>query len=270
MRRCCNPCVVRVPQLRYRLVVLGSLSGQPAFPGVVRNGISGAAAEFATVGDAISDLPPIRPGGGANRSEYPQPTGPLSQYASEMRRASVGLYNHWAADTDEVNLARIRHVSEGGNWHDIPLDLLPPRFREVRITDHTTTYRRLDRTHPAHTITTECGNVTSGAFTHPLQHRAISVREAARFKASRTDSSLPGREAVSIGKSATPFRRSWHARFPSVFSTETKFGKDGLVASISMSSTRYAGKRLPFTLAPRYKALFGKSVHRRRKDLVAA
>jgi hypothetical protein len=30
---------------------------------------------------------------------------------------------------------------------------------------------------------------------------------------------------------------------------------------------RYPSQRLPFTLAPRYKALFGKRVHRRRQDL---
>ena len=131
-----------VPQLRYRLVVMGSRRYRPAFPECVRVGISEELVErdFTTVGQAIMDLPPIGAGRGVDREQMPRAER-LSAYAKMMRADSQWLFNHWSADTDQVNLARIRHVSEGGNWHDIPLDLLPPRFRSVRLSDHTTTYR---------------------------------------------------------------------------------------------------------------------------------
>lgn len=263
-----------VPQLRYRLVVLGSLDGPPAFPASVRAGVEGSLSDgdFETVGAAIGDLPRIASGGGQDEREMPSARRPPSPYASMLRGECKALYNHWASETAQVNLARIAHVPEGGNWHDIPLDLLPPRFRQVRLSDHTTTYRRLDRHHPAHVITCLCGNVTAGAFTHPTQNRAISVREAARLQG------FPDAHRF-IGPRSSQYRQVGNA-VPALMARELTYA---LLASSKSHSElaeggwqgrvtldvlkRYPSQRLPFTLAPRYKALFGKRVSRRRQDL---
>jgi DNA (cytosine-5)-methyltransferase 1 len=262
-----------VPQLRYRLVVLGSLMHRPVFPACVRAGIIGELNEldFTTVGDAIMDLPAVPAGGGTEHEPMPGRPG-LSHYAAMMRRGARSLYNHWAADTDEINLARIRHVSEGGNWHDIPLDLLPPRFRRVRLSDHTTTYRRLDRSHPAHTVTTECGNVTSGAFTHPTQDRAITVREAARLQgfpdAFRFFGPRSGQyKQVGNAVPALMARRLVEAVVNEPSPEQSALGWTGRIDLRTLK--QHPHSRLPFTLAPRYKPLFGKTVHRRRRDLAA-
>ncbi len=247
---------------------MGSLDGRPSFPEEVGLGIAGLTNEesFVTVGEAIMDLPTVEAGGGSDVMPYgPGPEHP-SDYALELRSGAAELFNHWSADTDEINLRRIRFVPEGGNWHDIPLEYLPPRFREVRPSDHTTTYRRLDRTHPAFVITTECGNVTSGAFTHPTQDRAITVREAARLQ------SFPDR-FLFTGPRGSQYRQVGNAVPPLV----AKKILSSLVGGDSASSFKgrlsadvfreYAGRRLPFVLAPRYKLLFGQSPWaRRRRD----
>jgi site-specific DNA-cytosine methylase len=202
----------------------------------------------------------------------PPPEEALSPYAELMREDAECLHNHWSARTDQVNIDRIRHVPEGGNWHDIPLDLLPPRFREVRPSDHTTTYRRLDRSHPAHVVTCLCGNVTAGAFTHPTQDRAITVREAARLQG------FPDRFRF-LGPRSSQYRQVGNAvpalmakRLSEALVAPRVVGEDeGYVGRVGLEVLkRYPDRRLPFTLAPRYRTLFGKSVHRRRRDLVAA
>jgi DNA (cytosine-5)-methyltransferase 1 len=258
-----------VPQLRYRLVVLGALDHTPLFPACVRAGIEGRTNEndFVTVGEAISDLPRVRSGGGTDDQAMPTRPLELSSYARLLRQGADHLYNHWSSDTARVNLDRIRHVPEGGNWHDIPLEFLPPRFREVRLSDHTTTYRRLDQRHPAHVITCLCGNVTAGAFTHPKQNRAITVREAARLQG------FPDVHRF-VGPKSSQYRQVGNA-VPALMAralastlVDGEHQAEPWEGRITLDVLkRHPDRRLPFTLAPRYKALFGKRVHRRRRDL---
>jgi DNA (cytosine-5)-methyltransferase 1 len=266
-----------VPQLRYRLVVLGSRDEHPVFPACVRSGIEGRMAEdqFVSVREAISDLPPVRSGGGADDRIMPAGNTAISGYAVAMRAGAKRLFNHWASDTAPVNLNRIRHVPPGGNWHDIPLDLLPSRFRHVRLSDHTTTYRRLDWSHPAHVITCLCGNVTAGAFTHPTQDRAITVREAARLQGFPDVHRFTGPRSsqyrqVGNAVPALMARRIIEA----LVAGETEVGVYGAPSDAAWHGRvtldvlkQHPHGRLPFILAPRYKALFGARVHKRRRDL---
>jgi DNA (cytosine-5)-methyltransferase 1 len=252
------------PQLRYRLVVLGSRQHVPAFPECVERGVAGefTEADFTTVGDAIMDLPPVDAGGGVPIAPLPPlPVAP-SAFLREVREGATSLFNHVSADTDKVNLDRIVHVPEGGNWHDIPLDLLPSRFGHVRPSDHTTTYRRLDRSHPAHTITTECGNVTSGSFTHPTQDRAITVREAARLQSFPDWFRFAGPKNSQYRQvgNAVPVLLARRV-FERLVDTD-----EGFRGRLSADLLReYPRARLPITLAPRYKPLFGNSTGARRR-----
>ncbi len=268
-----------VPQLRYRLVVMGTLDMPASFPAAVQDAVEGRISErsFRTVGEAINDLPPVLSGGGFDDQAMPRAKGPLPAYARLMREGADRLYNHWSADTAAVNLDRVQQVPEGGNWHDIPLDLLPPRFSSVRLSDHTTTYRRLDRQHPAHVVTCLCGNVTAGAFTHPTQHRAITVREAARLQGfpdayrftgprssqyRQVGNAVPALMARRLAEALVGVEDQAEGvpdRGPPGVNRRGRITLDALKA--------HPNGRLPFVLAPRYKALFGSRVHRRRRDL---
>ena len=187
-----------VPQLRYRLFLIGNRLGAPiSFPapthscpfeklGLTANtDVKGRKKKphWVTVSDAISDLPKIPNGGGdelvrelfkARRSE--------SQFVKWCRKAEVDLKNHKCHKTNDYNINLIQHIPQGKNWKSIPPDIRPPRFQRVALKDHTTTYGRLSWNMPARTITCYFNNITCGAFTHPDQQRGISVREGARLQ----------------------------------------------------------------------------------------
>lgn len=186
-----------IPQLRRRLLIVGTrLPGAVEFPARTHVGALRRdhrelwetrrlakwphLAPHVGVWDAISDLPMIEAGEGEEHCRYGGPA--QTNFQRRLRKDSRWLYDHQAAPLSEGHLRQVEHVPEGGTWRDIPLDLLPKRFARIRRTDSTTLFGRLERTFPAYTITTQFNNVTTGCYTHPLQHRALSAREGARIQ----------------------------------------------------------------------------------------
>lgn len=132
-----------------------------------------------TVGAAIADLPILRSGGGVFKSRYKKPAKTAFQRAA--RRGTRTLYNHVCHRLTESMLDRIAAVPEGGNWRDIPFELLTAGMQRARPSDHTKRYGRLKRNALASTILTKC-DPHWGAYVHPTQNRTITVREAARLQ----------------------------------------------------------------------------------------
>jgi len=141
-----------VPQTRRRLVVAASLMGPVQLPKRT-HGLE-AGRPHATVWEWIGDLPPISAG-----SEHPE------------------IPNHRAAALSPLNRKRIASTPEGGDRRDWPEELLLPCHKGHE--GHTDVYGRLNRHHPASTLTTRCVSLSNGRFGHPTQDRALSVREAA-------------------------------------------------------------------------------------------
>ena len=133
-----------------------------------------------TVGAAIGNLPSLTNGGGAQKTRRTNGAA-HSDFQRSLQRGTRTLYNHVCHTLTEVNLGRIVHVPEGGNWRDIPFALLPAGMQRARKSDHTKRYGRLDREGLASTILTKC-DPHWGAYIHPTEHRTISVREAARLQ----------------------------------------------------------------------------------------
>jgi DNA (cytosine-5)-methyltransferase 1 len=98
-----------------------------------------------------------------------------------MRKGSRKIYNHVAPFLAPINLERLKHIPPGGSWRDIPMKLLPAGMKAARRSDHTKRYGRLEKTGLASTILTKC-DLHWGAFIHPSQERALTVREAARLQ----------------------------------------------------------------------------------------
>lgn len=135
---------------------------------------------WVTVDDAIGDLPEIENGGGQQVAKY-SPVKPFSDFQKAMKKGSKLLFNHVCHNLTSVNLNRMKHVPEGGNWRDIPFDLLTAGMKRAKPTDHTKRYGRLARNGLASTLLTKC-DPHWGAYVHPQQDRTISVREAARLQ----------------------------------------------------------------------------------------
>jgi DNA (cytosine-5)-methyltransferase 1 len=136
------------------------------------------------VEDAIGDLPPLINGGGsAEPVPYPVSAESASAFARQARRGSTSAANHWARKLLPPNTERVKYIRDGGDWRDIPRELLPPGMQRALRKDHTTRYGRLGRNDLAGTILTK-PDPHWGTFIHfdQGQQRLITVREAARLQ----------------------------------------------------------------------------------------
>lgn len=165
-----------VPQERRRIIFIGTRMNQIIiWPVPTHVGKK----SFVTVWDAIGDLPVLKNGEGEEIQDYTQ--APFSDYQIWIRENSTKVFNHTAPVLSSINLERLRYIPQGGSWRDIPFDLLPSGMKQARRSDHTKRYGRLHPKGLACTILTKC-DPHWGAFFHPTQDRALSVREAARLQ----------------------------------------------------------------------------------------
>lgn len=168
-----------VPQERRRVVFIGNRVGAPIIWPQVTHGDSDGLLTFTTIHDAISDLPALE--NGASQRHDQSPSEPISDFQREMRAGSALAHNHAAPRLSATNIQRMQHIRPGGSWRDIPHDLLPEGMKRAKRSDHTKRYGRMKWQTQACTILTKC-DVHWGAYIHPDQDRAISVREAARLQ----------------------------------------------------------------------------------------
>ena len=191
-----------VPQMRWRTIILG-LRGKDlpsmAFPepiyhapikpnftttfdghSLIKLPQASASANFVTVEEAIGDLPPLASGEqGKPIKEYL--TEPTCDFQRRARIGSSGVVNHEAPKLSKINLQRLQFIKPGGNWTDIPNELLPQGMRRARKSDHTKRYGRVKPNGLASTILTKC-DPQWGAYFHYAQDRSFTVREAARIQ----------------------------------------------------------------------------------------
>lgn len=163
-----------VPQERRRVVFVANRIGAPIlFPKIeYGEGLK----PFTTVWDAIGDLPLVTI---ENNLDYP--TAANTSFRLAMRRGNPKLANHFGPRLGKVNLERIRHIPQGGSWRDIPFNLLPEGMKKAKRSDHTKRYGRPRLTDLSCTILTKC-DIHWGAYIHPIENRAFTVREAARLQ----------------------------------------------------------------------------------------
>lgn len=154
-----------VPQMRKRAFILGKL-GDNKILLPVTNG------EKNVVWDAISDLAFLNSGEGKEEQNYLYET--KSKYQKQMRTSNI-LYNHKATCHSEIAIKRLKLVPPEGTR-----DSLPEEEKTKSI--YSGTWSRMKKNEPSVTITTRFDTPSSGRFTHPYLHRAITVREAARIQ----------------------------------------------------------------------------------------
>lgn len=211
-----------VPQERRRIVFFGNRIGAPiSFPEPTHGP---GRKPYVTIWDAISDLPALRNGDKEAPEHYL--TTPRNAYQRELRRGANRLTNHAAGRLSPVNEARMKHIPSGGSWRDIPFDLLPEGMKRAKRSDHTKRYGRPRKTDLSCTVLTKC-DVHWGAYIHPEQDRAITVREAARlqsfpdsfeFQGSRTE------QYVQVGNAVPP--RLGRAIAQALLSADGEIGRE--------------------------------------------
>ena len=142
-----------VPQLRRRLVVV-------AIKKEVARSYSGPVKiteqRWPTIGECLKGLP------------------------KATRLNGHGLRNHFPTAEREENKRRIAFVDMGVGRLSIPTSLQLPCHKKYG--GHLDVYGRLDWFSQARTITGGFDSFTRGEYGHPLEHRSITAREAARIQ----------------------------------------------------------------------------------------
>jgi DNA (cytosine-5-)-methyltransferase len=143
-----------IPQTRKRLVLLASKKGEiKLIPPTHEK------ENYVTVRDVIGGLPVLKAGECC-------PTDSL----------------HRCRALSEINLRRIKVTPYGGGWKDWPEELLLFCHKKKKGKSFGSVYGRMTWDKPAPTMTTLCTGLGNGRFGHPIQNRAISIREAALFQ----------------------------------------------------------------------------------------
>jgi DNA (cytosine-5)-methyltransferase 1 len=140
-----------LPQRRRRLVLLASVKGEINLPNT---------SEFSSIDNSlksrIGHLPKIAAGD-------IHPKDPL----------------HRSRGLTPINLQRIQASMPGGTWKDWDEKLLPNCYKSETGASFKSVYGRMRWDKPASTITTQFFGYGTGRFGHPVQHRALSLREGA-------------------------------------------------------------------------------------------
>lgn len=142
-----------VPQVRKRLILIAGKNHDVEIPKQT-HGPGTENPEYSTVADWISGLPWLEAG----------MTDPNDE-------------DHCVPALSEINLKRIRSTPPGGNREAWPKEYWLDCHK--KHSGHSDVYGRLSFDRPASALTTKCISYSNGRFGHPVQDRAISVREAA-------------------------------------------------------------------------------------------
>jgi DNA (cytosine-5)-methyltransferase 1 len=163
------------PQKRMRFVLIGvkkTMCNNVKLPIGTFN-----EANYRTVKDAIEDLEEIDPEVKLSDQGVPlhAPHDNLNELGKLLRDTNE-LYNHVTTATTPEALKRFKKIDQGGNFHSLP----PELKATYSNTDRTqkTIYLRLKYDQPSGTVV----NVRKSMWIHPVKHRALSIREAARLQ----------------------------------------------------------------------------------------
>ena len=157
-----------IPQKRTRFFIVGSIDG-------IKFEFPEANVEHpVVVKDALWDLPILESGASEGWRKYLYDA--TSKYANSLRGNLEICYNNQVTRNSKLVLERYKHISQGGNWQQIPNTLMNNYKDFTRC--HTGIYYRLKEDSASIVI----GNYRKNMLIHPTQNRGLSVREAARIQ----------------------------------------------------------------------------------------
>ncbi len=165
-----------VPQVRKRFFLIGNRMGiRFVFP---YPSCGNGRKPYVKVRDAVSDLPLLGNGNNIDSLPYHYNGLKLSNYQRDMREGWKKNYclNNCVTKNSDLIVKRYKFIPPGGNWRDIPSRLM--KNYKNKSNCHSGIYRRLKWDEPSLVIS----NFRKNMLIHPIQHRGLSVREAARLQ----------------------------------------------------------------------------------------
>ncbi len=210
-----------VPQVRKRAVFVGNRVGADnPFPAPTHfrrlNSKTRSSVDendpfhYRTVFDAISDLPPLKPGCGQDEIEYPAHVE-LTDYQISARKGSTHLYNHVARQHSQRDQNAFAMLEPGQRMVDLPLGTVPYR-RDIFLDK--IKKQRWDR--PSSAIVAHMQK-DGLMYVHPdsEQTRTFTPREAARIQSFRDTFRIIGpmtQQFKQIGNAVPPLAAESIAR----------------------------------------------------------
>lgn len=145
-----------VPQNRRRMILIATRRKKPSLP---QSKYGSDLLPYRTVQKAISHFPEINAG-----------------------ESHPAVPNHVASSISARNLERLRHTPhDGGDRRSWPKSLRL-KCHTGNYEGHTDVYGRMAWNKPAPALTGRCNSISNGRYGHPVQNRAISLREAAALQ----------------------------------------------------------------------------------------
>ena len=149
---------------------------------------------------------------GTGHFEYPEPLSTpkvtVRQAISDlMDKDEHDLPNHKADKLSDINLMRIRAITEGQGQDSLPDELQLDCHKKNNGHRHLDTYGRMAWDKPAPTITARFDSFSRGRFGHPVLDRTITLREGARLQTFPDDFEFRGTKvevARQIGNAVPP------------------------------------------------------------------
>jgi DNA (cytosine-5)-methyltransferase 1 len=169
-----NAAAYGIPQIRRRFFLIANrLDLDFTFPVETHNEET-----YLKVSDAITDLPIIRNGNETDIKHYRNHGSKVTEYQMILRKRirKKFVYNNLVTRNGELVCDRYKHIPQGGNWKDIPSELMENYANKDNC--HTGIYKRLKMNRPSIVIS----NFRKNMLIHPTQDRGLSVREAARLQ----------------------------------------------------------------------------------------
>ncbi len=146
-----------VPQRRRRLVLIASKYAQVKIP-ESSHGDSEGKNSVIKLREILNKYPPLK--AGEEDSSFP---------------------NHEARGLSELNIKRLKIIKHnGGSRNELPKNLVLKCH--LKHKGHADVYGRMSFDEVSPTLTCKCTSISNGRFGHPIQNRAISVREAAAIQ----------------------------------------------------------------------------------------
>lgn len=177
-----------VPQIRQRLFVIASRRelARP-FPQPTHIDVTHAEQDLfssqlkvcPSLWSAISDLPELEAGQGAEEMAYERP--PQNDYQKSIREGSGAVYNHKAMHHSKRMVERFASMKWGDSASDVPNHLKPyARNSNGKISGkaYDQNNRRMHPDKPCHTVPASF----YANFVHPYRNRNFTAREGARIQ----------------------------------------------------------------------------------------
>lgn len=187
-----------IPQKRERVIIIGSKNKDFDYDCVLNKAkeiVKNMYPNYfdkVSVWDAISNLPnPTTDGKVSNPA-------PLTNYQMFLKSDCKFIQNHSIQNHSKKTYDRMKQIKPGENF-----TTLNEKINSV----HSGSYGRLKKEEPCPTITTRFDTPSGGCYTHPVQNRTITPREAARLQSFPDDFEFKGGKMVickTIGNAVPP------------------------------------------------------------------